>query len=689
MKLTRYRVTEFRSIEDSGWIDISNVTTLVGTNESGKTNLLVPLWKLNPSEKCDPDAIQDMPRKKYHAMRNAAHKPVFITGCFKMNDEEFEKFATLAACDVSKITSVFVGKNYDSQMFVEFVDDTLNGDFSEVMHAGIQDAVKEIGVLFGSPQDAEKKAALVSNIEGLAQIIDSNDFASLAEMVAKLKDTIFAIDPENASGSKSLQGMKQIVEHKDMCLQLGMRPEIKSFVLAGIPKFVYYSSYGNIDSEIYLPQVINNFQRTNLGVKEQAKVRTLKMLFDFVKLDPIEIQMLGKEGPKGNLNDEQIKLFTKQKKEREILLQSAATEFTTRFRNWWKQGAYTFDFQADGDFFRIWVSDDLRNDKIELESRSTGLQWFFSFYLTYLIQSENKSLNSMLLLDEPGLTLHPLAQEDLFDFFEGLSHDCQLMFSTHSPYLISTGHLSRVVSVYVDDKGHTVTSNDLRNSSRVNQIKSVYPVHSAINLLISRTMLTGCIPVIVDSVSDQIYMNVLKNYLVGQGEIKTNRELVFIPSGGENGIKAVLPILVGKNNFMPFVILGNTPEFIAEAARLKNGIFNNRAERIVNIGGFGIENAEIEDLIPSMIMQKIIVRNIPKSPYAEEEFEDVYTNKVAIVNQVSDFAEKYELVLPKNWREEVANKVKLEMIKQTGNVYAEDKIKYEAVKQLFERISKL
>lgn len=49
MKLVQFRVTDFRSVGDSGWIDAHDVTTLIGTNESGKTNLLLPLWKLNPA----------------------------------------------------------------------------------------------------------------------------------------------------------------------------------------------------------------------------------------------------------------------------------------------------------------------------------------------------------------------------------------------------------------------------------------------------------------------------------------------------------------------------------------------------------------------------------------------------------------------------------------------------------------
>ena len=48
MKLTRARITNYKSIDDSGWVDIQNVTCFVGKNESGKTAFLQALKKLNP-----------------------------------------------------------------------------------------------------------------------------------------------------------------------------------------------------------------------------------------------------------------------------------------------------------------------------------------------------------------------------------------------------------------------------------------------------------------------------------------------------------------------------------------------------------------------------------------------------------------------------------------------------------------
>ena len=127
------------------------------------------------------------------------------------------------------------------------------------------------------------------------------------------------------------------------------------------------------------------------------------MLFDYVKLEPKDILDLGRTESEADidLSADEIEIKAAEKKERSVLLQSASTELTSKFRDWWKQGEYRFRFEADGNHFRIWVSDDKRPEDIELEGRSTGLQWFLSFYLTFLVESKDAHKNSILLLDEP------------------------------------------------------------------------------------------------------------------------------------------------------------------------------------------------------------------------------------------------------------------------------------------------
>ena len=94
MQLLAFKVTNFRSVKDSGWIEASEITALIGTNESGKTNLLLPLWKLNPAKEGEIKLLSDAPRKDYNAYRIMKDKPIFIRARFQLS----EALAASVAC---------------------------------------------------------------------------------------------------------------------------------------------------------------------------------------------------------------------------------------------------------------------------------------------------------------------------------------------------------------------------------------------------------------------------------------------------------------------------------------------------------------------------------------------------------------------------------------------------------------
>ncbi|WP_238929523.1 AAA family ATPase [Vibrio harveyi] len=50
MRLTQFRVRNFRSINDSGFVTTEELTAILGRNESGKSNLLLALQHINPPQ---------------------------------------------------------------------------------------------------------------------------------------------------------------------------------------------------------------------------------------------------------------------------------------------------------------------------------------------------------------------------------------------------------------------------------------------------------------------------------------------------------------------------------------------------------------------------------------------------------------------------------------------------------------
>ena len=603
--------------------------------------------------------------------------------------------STLSGRDCHEFSEIIVSKDFDNTLHYEF-------PFSVDQEPSIVENGKKVltdcletlesGTDTSNRAETERRDNAIQIVQSCLHTLETNaTFDGLKAVNDELGK--FPVDVKSSIAcvamSNALQKYQEIISECGMP-KLAQTDTITEYICKHMPKYVYYSNYGNLDSQIYLPQVLQNIERTDLGEKDAAKARTLKTLFKFVQLDPKEITDLGTEDA-GTLSQNQIDQISDKKKEREILLASASTGFTKSFNEWWKQGNYTFEFQADGNFFRIWVSDSIRPEKIELESRSTGLQWFFSFYLVFLVESELHHQNAILLLDEPGVTLHPLAQKDLFLFFENLAQSNQMLYTTHSPFMVDSNHLERVRAVYIDTDGKTVVSPDLRAAERAkgkNQPQSIYPAHAALGLSVSDTLLVNCNPVLVEGESDQVYLSALKNLLISKGKIAPLKDLVFIPTGGVKGIKATSAILSGASEIKPPVLLDGDKPGIKMSAELKSDFYAAESEKVISVSEFTtLPNGEIEDLFPKEKLAKIVARLLPRPEEVDEDFDDVVKDDTPICNQIEAFAQNHGISLGQGWKVRLATAVKKEILKGTDKVLSETDPEFSKAIELFGRFN--
>lgn len=699
MKLLRFRVTEFRSVGDSGWIECDDVTTLVGVNEAGKSNLLLALWKLNPAKGGGIDLLRDLPKKRYAELRDVHPKPHFIQADFEVTGQLLKKLQSSTHAEEEELCVARVFKDYSGACYVSFPNAKSNvSQSSSTIREIVSNAIRsienlsesgktELGIKEESIQVLNSCLAFMGDKDELS-IVDLTNLVGLMTINAK-EMTSSKIRPvfNNAKGE-----LEKYVSYLDRPSP-NTSEEAGKLVLSEIPSFVYYSNYGNLDSEIYLPYVIESLQRTDLTGVAEAKARTLRVLFDFVHLNPSEILELGKEPePQKNqqgqiiapITKEQIDQTAAKKTERDVLLQSASADLTSRFKEWWKQGNYIFDFRADGNYFRIWVSDDLRPEKVELEGRSTGLQWFLSFFLVFLVESKDAHKGAILLLDEAGLSLHPLAQRDLATFFENLAGTNQILHTTHSPFLIDTSHIDRVKLVYVNEEGYTVASNDLRAASQLKQPRSIYAVHAALGLSVSDVMLQGCYPVIVEGPSDQYYLSAIKNYLISEKLISPKEEMVFIPSGGVKGVEGIASIVSAKEEQMPVVFLDSDSSGRDFKAKLMRNLYKGLDNLVHEVREVrDMENAEIEDLIPYVMIQSEI-RKLFRDVEVEDFDEDVNPS-IPLVPQIQAFATKHKVNLPTGWKVDTARAAKQRLLRQRDRVLSPEYISFWTA--LFERLT--
>lgn len=590
MKLLKYKVNKFRSVKETEWINIDDLACFVGINESGKTNLLLPLWKFNPSDdSIKIDLLLDYPRNEYLGFENNKeryHNEHFIEVLFKLEDQEIKEFNELH----KKLSS---------------------------------------------------NKSLIESSNLCEENESKNDFSEFL-LIKKTYNEKFDIYISNDK-----------CEELYHCLAEEMFKEISK----KIPYFVYYSEYGNLDSDLYLPDVIKSLKDFDNGEKisdkKRMKASTLKTLFNYLGLNPDEILDLGKED-NSQKDENQIDSESRKKQERHAQINAAASRLTKNFRDWWSQGSYIFHFNVDGSYFRIYVSDSLRTEQIELESRSKGLQWFFSFFLVFLVERENNHKHCILLLDEPGLSLHPNAQVDLIKFFDQLSKNNQLIYTTHLPFLVDHNNLDKVKAVYTDETGLTKASNDLTKADK--EKKAIQPVNAAIGIAISQSLLVGCNIIIVEGMSDQCYLTMIKNHLVFKGKFHPKKEMVFIPVGGASNVKTVVSIVQGKNSDLPFVLLDSDKTGKQFKISLEKDFYSREKEKILEIDTFSSKTgSEIEDLIP----MDLIIENF-NLLFRTEEFLERSSIKetIPIIPQLEEFAKNNHLKLETGWKAELSKKVK-------------------------------
>ncbi|MGY0620593.1 AAA family ATPase [Lysobacter sp. A378] len=670
MKLISYRVTNFRSVKDSGDIAADDVTALIGVNESGKTNLLLPLWKLNPAREGELQPTSDYPKTMFADVRANPEIFRFITADFDASSISVS-LSELTTLDAAQMDVVRVGRYFDGEYdvsFPQYVPKTtvVASDIKSELTA-LASVVEQADAL---KSEESLKATIIEAVQALSDSI-SQDCAAhdVDAIIESLKRCL--PDPPAKTSAIVPRAQQTIEVLRRWLSQLRLpAPEdidgVRNLVLKELPKFVYYSNYGNLDSEIYLPHVVQNLERKDLGAKEAAKARTLRVLFSFVRLLPKEILELGRDfKDPSNQNrqptPDEIANIAERKRERSILLQSAGTTLTKEFKSWWKQGNYRFRFEADGDHFRIWVSDDRRPEEVELENRSTGLQWFLSFYLVFLVESQGDHDGAILLLDEPGLSLHPLAQRDLSGFFDGLAKTNQILYTTHSPFLVDPDRLDRVRKVYIAADGSTESSPNLRQSGADQaQAGAAYAVYSALNLNVAESLLLGCLPVVVEGASDQHYLTMIKALLIGAGKITPRRELVFPPAGGTKTLRITAGILTGRDETLPVVLLDGDQMGARMAVELKSSLYKGEEAKVLSTNEFvSFDGSEVEDLIPHQRFVEAVDR-VFRAP--EQQFSEVAVIGKSIVPQVEAWSKREGTELTLGWKVEVAKRVKATLL---------------------------
>lgn len=496
------------------------ITRIVGKNESGKTALLEALAKSNYFEDNTEFRFNkdlDYPRSELIKVRN--ENPPALTCEYELSDEDISCVETAFA------KGIIPRKNF---CVTSFYDNTSKASGVEIDFTVFKDWL----ISFFGVGDQGKQ---------LIRAADS--FSSLESVVS-----------ENAELPAMEQIQAQLGEIKTGAGDFENRLEgyiYNTYLSPEIPKLWYFSNYFSLPCRINL----NDFstgQPTNNLSREEVKIANA--LFELSGLRVSDIQ-----------NESNFEAFKAQ-------LEATSNSITDDMFEYWTTNQnleirFEIEHAPNGvRYLNIRIYNSKHRVTLPLKNRSKGFLWFFSFLVWFSkIQGDKKS-KYILLLDEPGLSLHASAQNDLLRFIdEKLAPEYQVIYTTHSPFMIDSLKLNEVRTVY--DTQNPKIGSVVSDAVEEKDSDTLFPLQAALGYTIAQNLYVSPKNLLVEGISDLVYLNHFSTILKDMGKEGLSEDITIVPVGGADKIATFISLMRG--NELSTVCLLDTFTDQAAQARLK------------------------------------------------------------------------------------------------------------------------
>lgn len=555
MKLLEVTVNNFRNILDSNSVKIQeDITCLVGKNESGKTSFLHALYRLNPArpnvsfkvEEQYPAWLEKKDRRR--GMNLDEFKP--IVGKFEIDDNLISELQEHFGVNILTDNILIISRAYNGTLTY-----TLNTKSEE-------DATKE---LLENLTFSKETRTNLNKVKSVLEMKESAEKIKGKEENEKDNDSI-AILLERINKLYGTDTFKKAIWEK-------IKPHV--------PKFIYFDRYSSLPYTVEVKHLLKSDPK-ELKDDELTALTLLRM---------------------AGADDDYLLNTDYERRKRE--LENVANALTEDVLNYWSQNRelrvspdITLKTKTAGngttsvvDELKIRIWDNKHTLSLPFSEHSTGFQWFFSFLAAFSEYEYNEE-PVIILLDEPGLGLHARAQADFLRFIEErLADKRQVIYSTHSPFMVQPNRLERARIVEEKDRqvGSKISQDALTTDS-----DTLFPLQGALGYDLVQHLFISENNLIVEGTSDFTYITILSDFLKENNRESLNEKWSFVPVGGADLIPTFVALL--GNHLDVTVIVDSRKEGhqkltkLAQAGYLKN-------QKIITIGEIVNKPlADIEDL---------------------------------------------------------------------------------------------
>ena len=554
MRLRKFRVQAFRCIHDSGDIVVGDLAAFVGRNESGKTTILQALTMLNKDEDISElDLCDEMTERLKSEIR-------IVEGDFELNQDETEIIKERFRGLHLKKLKIF-RTNKDPEIQYDFGDMKI-GDEGDNNLEYWQNITKQISNFVESiPNYISKKLD--------ADFFTGNTPKDKKIIIAELDEfnnTIHAIATEEQQViSEWEETYTDIIKNIEKILIDNTESEIlKKFIGDNVhPRFVYFSDYkkilGNINLSEYIKETETEASAGIEYIEGFDRAETVRNLLYLAELDVEKLEEL-KSSPS--------KLIK--------FLNTASKNLTQRLNPSWKGEAINVELRLNpGNILSVVLSDVHKDGTITntglLNRRAEGFKWTFSFIVNFAAETQKAELKeAILLLDEPARNLHPTQQMGISDLLKNLAGSNQVLYATHSPFMIFDYTPGNLLVVELDRKKHlSKIFYDYWKADDATLTPILYGLSKGlVDSITDREIGFNSRPlIIVETMSDTMYLNAFDKFL--QDPNISMNPLNVVPAYSKN---SVLPLSLFYHNhgYSTFVLLDNDYESNQIAEQLKN-----------------------------------------------------------------------------------------------------------------------
>ena len=512
MKLVKAQVKKYKCVDDSNPWSVDQITCLVGKNESGKTALLEALYKLNPVESEAVFTETDYPRKE--AVTDAGRSylkngDAIITRWHLESDDLKLLQDRLPELQIAPDAEVCVAQGYrQSQSWHILIDE--------------RQAVKTL-------------------IESARFNASENSAVGSPVTIKELFDCLEALERRTGKHDDLLNRMLEAYPEKHAM------SGVRECLFGVLPHFVYFSEYERMPGKVSIDEM--RMRERSGDVPFGQKVFEALLALAKSSVDDIE-----------NARRQEALIMQ---------LEAVSNRITDEIFEFWSQNQHLrVEFRCEqgkpddpppfnfGTVFQTRIRNERHRASVNFDERSTGFIWFFSFLVWFSQMKEHYGDKLVVLLDEPGLTLHGKAQQDLLRYIkERLAPTHQVIYTTHSPFMLDSDNIFSLRTV--EDVVNLENAQGKPAVERVEGTKvgerilsrdhdTILPLQGYIGYDIANTFFIGPYMLVVEGPSEVSYINWFCRTLVAKGREGLDIRWAVVAAEGAAKVTSFVTLFKGR-----------------------------------------------------------------------------------------------------------------------------------------------